>query len=543
MKDRKNRNLTIVLAICLLSAFVISCGRTDTGEESEAADEVARNLLCLRDGDTESLIGMSFGDEFDYDRYVSRASSGEGWHYYSLKGSEYDSMYFLFNGKGNGFSGLTQFGGDFLGVAVGEDTVETLSDVLGAYTVENKRTYNGTDTWAIWDFETATLSAKIKDGTIQTMQYLAKGDIADVPEKPEEETDFGRDRRETEGRVETVYNWRAYGSESKGPYAVYDPRSGPYDDVPEEYDESTRDEFLHEYLLDQGIRKEEPDGVIYDQNGDPYVEYYVDGEDGKYCFIFHMWGNYLVDYDQGIHQYKDALYCTAYTPDEDDLFGYIIYEEDTEQNRYCERLYDRNGKKMAEAAYEYIPEMPFPLVVESWNLDSFHPKLLIRNQKTWFYMERAQFDSEGKLIAYNGRTGEGEGGEYLTYLCQATYDMDGRLTQLREEPAKEEIEEAWGWWDEAEDYSGWMKFGYSEGVISSVDYRRTSYVYGTTDDVGHIDYDEKGRMLCNDYYITHGSDSDIYLYEGDSDMPWCVIRWCGFAPGFEDIYLFLPEEQ
>lgn len=49
-------------------------------------------------------------------------------------------------------------------------------------------------------------------------------------------------------------------------------------------------------------------------------------------------------------------------------------------------------------------------------------------------------------------------------------------------------------------------------------------------------------MLSNEYYVTHGEHMDIYLYEEDSDMPWGVIRWCCSAPGFEDIYLFLPQE-
>lgn len=129
----------------------------DTGEEAgkvdEVPDEVERNLICLRDGDTESLIGISFGEEFDYDKYIIRGSTDTGWAY-ALKDSGYDSMYYLFDGKGNGFSGLIQYGSyfqensDFFGISVGEDRVERLSDVLGAYTVENKRSPSGIYTQA-----------------------------------------------------------------------------------------------------------------------------------------------------------------------------------------------------------------------------------------------------------------------------------------------------------------------------------------------------------------------------------------------------------
>ncbi len=50
-------------------------------------------------------------------------------------------------------------------------------------------------------------------------------------------------------------------------------------------------------------------------------------------------------------------------------------------------------------------------------------------------------------------------------------------------------------------------------------------------------------MIYNNYYITHGGDAGIYVYEEDSDMPWCVLHWCSFAPGFESGYLFLPVDQ
>lgn len=75
-----------------------------------------------------------------------------------------------------------------------------------------------------------------------------------------------------------------------------------------------------------------------------------------------------------------------------------------------------------------------------------------------------------------------------------------------------------------------------------MEYIRSPNRYGTFDSRGDIEYDEKGRMLSNEYYVTHGEHMDIYLYEEDSDMPWGVIRWCCSAPGFEDIYLFLPQE-
>ena len=76
-----------------------------------------------------------------------------------------------------------------------------------------------------------------------------------------------------------------------------------------------------------------------------------------------------------------------------------------------------------------------------------------------------------------------------------------------------------------------------------MDYFRSSYTHGTTDSSGNIVYDKKGRMIYNPYYITHGGDAGIYVYEEDSDMPWSVLHWCSYAPGFETAYLFLPVDS
>lgn len=573
MKNKGYQLLTITLLLCLLAGAIAACKRADTVEERDSGadivttatetaenttelseeslcepaeedglaetDEVTANLLRLKAGDIEPLVGVSFGDAFDYDRYVD-TGSWSGTQMYRLKDAEDGNLRYLFGGKGNGFSGLVQFaglaGGDFLGIRVGEDSVEKIADVLGAFAVENRKSNSSTVTWAIWDFETATLSVRIKDSIIQTVEYLAKGDIADAPELPEEETDLGRDRQETSGRVETVYNWSACGSTSEGSYAVFDPRDMDYDD-------NTVDEFIREYLLSQGIHKEEPDRITYDQNGDVLAECYVDEEKGEYCIILHIWGHWLGDLDAGTRRYLDVLYCTTHTLSEEDIYGYMIYEEDTVGSRRRERLYDDNRQKMAEVTYEYMPQMPFPLILESWNLDSFQSGLLIRNQKTWFMREAARFDEKGKFIAYNEGVYGVYQGEYLCGPCRMVYDGKGRITAIQEELLEEDVEEGWRSWEEDIDYSGQIEIKYrDDGTVSGVEYFRPYYRYGTSDSSGVIEYDEQGRMLANEYYITHGSDINIYLYEEDSDMPWCMICWCSYSPGFAGIYLFLPQE-
>lgn len=553
--------LILLTILCLLPGSVTACGNnkmesntdfdtetvqtltpqkieTDTISAPAALeeDEVTRNLHFLQNGDTKSLVGLSFGDVLDYKGYEIYGWSSEEVRY-RRKDCAYGDVGLVFGGKGNGFSGLKIYwSGNFCGIILGEDTVDTFTDVLGAPdTWEEKASGRETALWAVWNFENAVLSLRIKKGTVQAVEYLAKGDIADAKEIPETETDLWIDRMAGNGAAEVVYQWNSSGWDSANNYASYH----PYDD---DYDMSKVDAFIQDYLQEQGIDKGTPDGVSYNQNGDLFVEYYVDRKTGQYCFIVHLWGEYWLDYDNKISQYQDAVYCTTYTLHDDDKAGYVLREQNPARNTNRERLYDRWGKRMIEDSYEYISQMPFPLITESWNFAAgFSSIPLIRNQKMWFYKEQAQFDTDGRFSSYIGKNSAKYTGEYFPYSCRTVYDTDGRLKAIQEELQEEDMERNWGWWDDSIDYSGQIALEYYEdGTLKSVDYFRSSYTHGTSDSSGNIVYDKKGRMIYNDYYMTHGSNAGIYLYEEDSDMPWCVFHWSSYAPGFETAYLFLP---
>ncbi|MCX4304344.1 MAG: hypothetical protein OSJ69_00880 [Acetatifactor sp.] len=558
MKSRKKHSGLITTGMFFLAASLIACSglQADTnivedtetskieadpvGETLEISQEpgdAADKLFCLKNGDTKSLVGLSPGDVLDYDNYEISGVSSEGQRYYREKGEEYGSIEYSFNGKGNGFSGLAQFAdGDFLGIRVGEDTLETLTDILGnADILEEEKEGGWNVSCAVWNFREGILQARIRDGKISSLNYFVEGAAADARELRQEETDFGRERLETKGCVEAIYGWSAFGSESEGTYGIYEP-------CDEDYDAGRVGEFIREYLQAQGIEKEEPDGVTYWPEGDLFTEYYVDKEKGQYCFIVHFWNNYCVDQENNVSVYQDEVYCTTYTLEEEGRWGSLIREWDEEENRGEERLYDNYGKRMAEAVYEYMPGTPFPFVLESRNLDSnFHPSLLLRNQKTWFYKQFSAFDEAGRFLSYKGSGEENGKGEYLCYPCWTVHDETGRLKLIREE-LQQCDKEKWGWWDEVIDYSGQMEIFYDgEGNINSIEYLRSSYSHGTSDSNGRILYDDKGRMVYNGFYITHGGDAGIFLYEGDSRMPWCVLRWCSYLPGFEEAYLFLQQ--
>lgn len=532
----------LLMILCLLPVFVTACGNYRSESDTTNApadleeDEVTRNLHLLQNGDTKSLIGLSFGDALDYDGYtICGWSDTETW--YRREDCAYGDVGLIFGGKGNGFSGLKISGnGNFFGIILGEDTVDTFTEVVGEPDTWEEEAYgNETLHLAVWNFEDAVLSVRIKEGKARGVEYCANKNIADAKETPETETDFRVDLMARNGSAEMVYEWSAFGQNPDNGYAMYH----PYDD---NYDMDQVDAFVQNYLQEQGIDKETPDGVSYNHNGDLFVEYYVDREKEQYCFIVHLWGEYWVDYQKGLSQYQDAVYCTAYTLHDDDKAGYVLREQNTVQNTNREQLYDRWGKKVASVSYEYVPRMPFPLVTESWNLTAgFSSIPLIRNQKMWFYKELAQFDADGSFVSYIGQNDKTYTGEYFPYSCRTVYDADGRLEAIQEELQEYDIERGWGWWDDSIDYSGQITFDYYEdGTLKNADYFRSSYTHGTTDSSGNIVYDQKGRMIYNNYYITHGGDASIYVYEEASNMPWCELHWCSFAPGFEAAYLFLP---
>lgn len=332
-----------------------------------------------------------------------------------------------------------------------------------------------------------------------------------------------------ESVTETIYKWSENGSEVTDTYAYYDRWV-------ENYDKTKIGEFIDNYLLAQGIEKETPDGVSYDPDGKLNVEYYVDEQKKQYCFIVHFWTP-IGDSVNGIREWEESVWGTTHTLSEEDLLGKLVNEVDTQQEVIREQLYDNTGKELADVSYEYVTGFPFPLITEfdsqdeNWNLFDVS---LARNQKAWFFKENIQFDEAGNVVAYIGDGNRYDWKEYFKYSVTCEYDSNGKLTAL-----SEEIPESMRDRDDV-DYTGYWNFNCDEnGNVKTVDYQRSYYTYGSGDCHGTIEYDTRGRMIYNGYYVTHGYHENYFLYEEDADKPWACLQWCGYSPGFDAVYLFL----
>ncbi len=350
------------------------------------------------------------------------------------------------------------------------------------------------------------------------------------------QTEFANDVKIGSNRVEKIYCWEDFihddskgANEQKQTTVIYDPSDQLFDD-------SQKASFIKTYLQGQGQYKEVPDGVTLDNEGRPLVEYYFNQDKSKLSFVVHMWGNYLTDFDAGTRVKTDAIYCTTLHLDDLNKVGNLISKYEPEKNVTEEKLYDAQGKHMASISYQYIKGVPFPFITNSWNLNTC-PELirdgLCRNQKIWFYKEQSQFDDSGKWIGYNGYKNEYDTKEYFKYPSSSSYNSSElkKITEERQDCDSNEF---------TKDSSGEMKLNYHDGMLNSIDYWRSSSVHGTWDSSGKIYYDKKGRMIDNDYYVTSGGQDKIFLYQGESRMPWACIYWDSFINNFEKIYLFIP---
>jgi|GEM_PF-2743601 len=554
MVSRKKPRISILVigVFCVLSLIAGGCspGGAVSGKADQSAGvDISNGLICLKDGNTEELVGLAFGDEFDYGLFDIGGYSN-GHPMYRLKNATDDGLRYFFDGQGHRFSGLAAYGGSgqFFGINLGEDTLEKVTGILGEPDEFEKAGNANDDSRATYLFKTAELdiytnenSGMFPPGAIISVEYNELESLTGEAVPPRNPTEFDTDAQVGGQNVEAIYG-EVY-DDLKRTADYYDPRDGLFTGA-------QKASFIKAYLQKQGLYKEAPDGVALDSQGRPLAEYYIDRDKRIACFIIHEWGDYPIGADTGTQPLQtDAIYCATLHFDDSDRVGNLISSYDPERNITDERLYDAQGMRMASVSYEYVKNVPFPFISDSWNLNSGFDLIagaLCRNQKFWFYKEKAIFDGQGRFIGYDDQAqgdadGSDAGREYFTYPCECVYNADGSFSEIQEAAPKSAIGDEQGTPHDSADYSGWIKFSYgANDVMISADYSRSSYIHGTWDSSGTIYYDKNGRMTHNSYYVTHGGQDRIFLYDGDSKMPWACIYWDGFYNGFEQIYLFMP---
>lgn len=482
-----------------------TCNFPETDSEKKLPEEI---VTALENGDAKFLVGVDFGEIFDYNLYEEAVKNE-----YCLKEDHSRDLHYLFDGKGHRFSGFSTNYSDgrkpFLGVEP-HDLAFIFEEVFGEPDICEvwDPGWEETGLKTEWYFEKAVLTVYEWRGEVSRIEYRALGDAADGS-GIEVISDFEKrmERRSEDEKAEAIYSWELdiAGTESR--------------------DTGHTGEITEKYLREQGFDVQVPDSIFYDEEEDIYAECYTDDKEERYCFILYMDGH---------------AYCTVKDLSKAEKTEYLIYQCDETGNVTQETQYDAWGMRMAEASYKYYSGIPFPFLTESWNVE-YEGADLCRNRKTWFPEKEVERDDKGRVETVNGSgVFDGDIQCFFRYFDTFSYRTDGKLETVLEEVPADYLEE---FPDTDLQYFGKMEFWYdSKGVLKKIDYHRSDWGYGTWDQSGFINFDRQGRMVHNNYYVTHGDHSKFYFYHEEEERPRAVVSWC-WGNGFEDITVYQPIEE
>ena len=480
----------------------------------ESGETLSEDVVCaFKNGDTESLVGVAFGEEFDYDvYYYGGHSSGSDTHQPKERVFGW-TMDYYFEGKGHRFSGFgNRKGGEepFLGIRFGETSASIFVKAFGEPDV-CKEVDNG---WgkgtlsADWYFEKAVLTVLEKEGLTVELKYKALGDAADGSADAGKKSDYElrMEHKSVNEIAEAAYGWGSGAAETD----VYYPLAMA------DHSEEEVNVFIESYLQEQGFGGQSPDSVMNDREELIPAECrcYIDDKGDRFCFIVIQMVNERYDIYGAVRDFREA-----------EEREHFVYECDETGKTVRETQYDIWGMRQAEAAYQYHDGIPFPFLTDEWNVRSLNG--LCREQKTWFYEEGAVSDKNGNIISVDNSEADVKC-YFYGHPSSVVYRRDRKVESISGELSQDDLEYLEKYPEEgpSSPYTGHIDFEYAEdGKLKKIDYGRIEWCFGSGDSGGHIDFDDQERMVHNRYYMTHGSHRSFYFYHGDERRPWAVLYW------------------
>lgn len=483
---------------------------TGAGEEETETPVFGSGIVCerslpedvaaaLKTGDTESLIGVTLGEKYNYDEFESIGGGR-----YRPKELVFEwTMWYLFDGPGHRFSGFYHDGGEepFLGINFGETPASIFVKTFGEpdFCEQMETEKEAEYLKAGWYLDRALLMVESWNGYVSGIKYKAFDEVFAEGGYEEELSDFEERvaKKSKEEQAEIIYDWDFDENEKD---VVYSSADGT--------DDCSVEEFAAYFCGEQNLNGREPDSIIYDGEGKKAAEGYIDDREGRFCFIL----------------YSGEKVCCAVR----DLSAakepeYLIYTNDEDGNSVQETLYDIWGMRMAEVFLTYHEGIPFPFLTKAWNTryEGYHD--LCREYKTWFYEEDIEFGEEGEVVSVSNDHADTK--SFFVFPCHVAYHGDGRVKKIEEEIPEDRFSEEF--LEFRENYFGDIEFKYSKaGTLKKIEYSHSPDFYGTGDSAGHVDFDEQGRMVHNNFYVTSGVHDMFYFYRGEERRPWAVLDWC-----------------
>ncbi len=272
--------------------------------------------------------------------------------------------------------------------------------------------------------------------------------------------------------------------------------------------ESQNKKLLKIFLQEKGISKETPDGTA-NYNGKNIAEYYLNRAKSKICFVTHL--------------PSGPVFCMTMNMADAKQIGSINYGSNKKKKTTSDSLYDLNGQEVANISYQYKPGFPFPIITQFADKNNYKDSIgnvLFKSQKFWVFDKTAKFNKSGRLIGYDGDIyNEIDINNHYVF----SYDNAGKMNKINGTLSESDIKKYYG----DDSYSINIDGGRSKvtlsyqknGMLDTVNYKRSDNIYGTANFYGEIHFDSKGRMVYESSYITHGTTYNFYIYNGNEKNP------------------------
>ena len=301
--------------------------------------------------------------------------------------------------------------------------------------------------------------------------------------------------------------------------------------IPSSFGDESRRERTMQALQEWGVYRQTPDCAV-SREGRPLLELYSEEDKRVTGIVFHRWTQSSANAEDGepAERMEEETYCALLPWDALEKLGTLAYSCDSDQRTLEESFSDPEGTLQAYVAYEYAPDVPFPMIsecrytsAEDGNQAGFPSDLrniLNRPQRFLLYKEKMNFSGEGRWQGYDGCLHAGSRAVCL-------YDEAGRLQTIREETGEPLS-------DGGDSLSGEIAFAYRDDGLDTVSYWFNPGSGSTADSSGTIAYDGQGRPQYKEYYVTHGTHYGVYLYKGSETRPWLCLEFCSQVMGPED---------
>lgn len=281
---------------------------------------------------------------------------------------------------------------------------------------------------------------------------------------------------------------------------------------------------INTYLRERGLHTGEPDGLI--KRGEVRLgEYYLNRNNEKIVFILRIWNHHVIPSKQVY------ILCITFELANKKEIGFIQYDFNENHKTIKEELYSEDRLLIADIEYEPSSLFPFSIIKEynNYSNDCEHvPEVLNRNDKFWFFEDRMIQTDDGEPIGYIGDI------SYINQLedfeankdeLSFNYDVNDRLIDIIGTLNNEVY---YGEENQSETYDSRLniKIQYSrKDCIDNIQYSKPALIYGSYDSIGEVLYDDRGRMIYNSYYVTHGSIEQFYFYRKNEVNPFICIKF------------------